>query len=128
VGQIYRYCCCVTTVYVCLVFLPQHNNTGNDPSHTQRWNSLEMARGTFGPDDCIADVAEVKFDRPVPIRENVKYAVRLRNHGGRTSNGDGGLTSVKGPDGTTFAFSTCSLSFNGTTQTRGQIPQILYYR
>nr|CAD7599383.1 unnamed protein product [Timema genevievae] len=103
------------------------NNTGNDPSHTQRWNSLEIARGTFGPDDCVADVAEVKFERPVAIREGVKYAVRLRNHGGRTSNGDGGLGSVKGPDGVTFAFSTCSLSFNGTTQTRGQIPQILYY-
>ncbi|PNF26946.1 hypothetical protein B7P43_G12700 [Cryptotermes secundus] len=110
-----------------LELLDDQNNTGNDPSHTQRWNSLEMARGTFGADDCVADVAEVKFDRPVPIKENVKYAVRLRNHGGRTSNGDGGLSSVKGPDGATFSFSTCSLSFNGTTQTRGQIPQILYY-
>ncbi|CAB0004105.1 unnamed protein product, partial [Nesidiocoris tenuis] len=59
--------------------------------------------------------------------ENVKYAIRLRNHGGRTSNGDGGLSSVKGPDGVVFNFSTCSLSFNGTTQTRGQIPYILYY-
>nr|CAD7200761.1 unnamed protein product [Timema douglasi] len=111
-----------------LELLDDQNNTGNDPSHTQRWNSLEIARGTFGPDDCVADVAEVKFERPVAIREGVKYAVRLRNHGGRTSNGDGGLGSVKGPDGVTFAFSTCSLSFNGTTQTRGQIPQILYYR
>ncbi|GLH12984.1 Probable E3 ubiquitin-protein ligase HERC2 [Gryllus bimaculatus] len=100
---------------------------GADPSHAQRWNSLELARGTFGPDDCVADVAEIRFERPVPIREGAKYAVRLRNHGGRTSNGDGGLSSVKGPDGATFTFSTCSLSFNGTTQTRGQIPQILYY-
>lgn len=106
----------------------QQNSSGNDPSHTQRWNSLEVARGTFGPDDCVADVAEIKFDKPVPIKENVKYAVRLRNHGGRTSNGDGGLNSIKGPDGTTFTFSTCSLSFNGTTQNRGQIPQILYFR
>lgn len=62
------------------------------------------------------------------FQENVKYAIRLRNHGGRTSNGDGGLSSVKGPDGAVFTFSTCSLSFNGTTQTRGQIPYLLYYR
>ncbi|XP_073976386.1 MYC binding protein highwire isoform X3 [Rhodnius prolixus] len=103
-------------------------NTGYDPTHTQRWNSLQVTRGSFGPDDCLADdIAEIKFDFPVFIKENVKYAIRLRNHGGRTSNGDGGLSTVKGPDGVVFTFSTCSLSFNGTTQTRGQIPYILYY-
>lgn len=91
------------------------------------------------------------------IKENVKYAIRLRNRGGRTSNGDGGLSVIKGADGTTFTFTACSLSFNGmfnlytftfeksivqyyaicsvltcyviagTTQTRGQLPHILYY-
>jgi len=49
----------------------------------------------------------------VLIKENVKYAIRLRNRGGRTSNGDGGLSVVKGADGTTFTFTACSLSFNG---------------
>lgn len=106
----------------------QQNNPSNDPSHNQRWSSVELARGTFAQEDCTTDVAEIKFERPVAIRENAKYAVRLRNHGGRTSNGDGGLALVKGPDGTTFTYATCSLSFNGTTQTRGQIPQLLYYR
>lgn len=62
------------------------------------------------------------------LKENVKYAVRLRNYGSRTANGDGGMTTVQCPDGVTFTFSTCSLSSNGTNQTRGQIPQILYYR
>lgn len=38
------------------------------------------------------------------------------------------MTTVQCPDGVTFTFSTCSLSSNGTNQTRGQIPQILYYR
>ena len=74
------------------------------------------------------DIAELKFDRAVPIKPHVKYALRLRNHGGRTSNGDGGVSSVKGPDGTTFSFTSCSLSFNGTNPTRGQLPQILYFR
>lgn len=54
--------------------------------------------------------------------------MRLRNHGGRTNNGDGGLSTVKGSDNTTFTFSACSLSFNGTTLTRGQLPVVLYYR
>lgn len=62
------------------------------------------------------------------FKENVKYAVRLRNYGSRTANGDGGITTVQCSDGVTFTFSTCSLSSNGTNQTRGQIPQVLYYR
>ncbi|XP_024084698.1 E3 ubiquitin-protein ligase MYCBP2 isoform X3 [Cimex lectularius] len=104
------------------------SNTSYDHTHTQRWNSLQVTRGSFGPEDCLNDdIAEIKFDFPVFVKENVKYAIRLRNHGGRTSNGDGGLSTVKGPDGVVFTFSTCSLSFNGTTQTRGQIPTILYY-
>ncbi|KAJ8933506.1 hypothetical protein NQ318_002559, partial [Aromia moschata] len=94
---------------------------------THRWNSLEIARGSFGPEDFAPDIIEIKFDRAIPVKENVKYAIRLRNHGGRTNNGDGGLSSVKGTDNTTFTFSTCSLSFNGTTLTRGQIPVLLYY-
>ena len=52
------------------------------------------------------------------VKENVKYAVRLRNYGSRTANGDGGMTTVQCPDGVTFTFSTCSLSSNGTNQTR----------
>ena len=58
-------------------------------------------------------MVELKFDKPIPIKEKIKYAIRLRNRGGRTSNGDGGLRIVKGPDGTSFTFSACSLSFNG---------------
>ena len=64
---------------------------------------------------------------PVSIRPHAKYGLRLRNHGGRTSNGDGGTSTVKGPDGTTFTFTSCSLSFNGTNPTRGQVPQVLYF-
>ena len=33
------------------------------------------------------------------MKENVKYAVRLRNYGSRTANGDGGMTTVQCPDG-----------------------------
>ncbi|XP_077518796.1 MYC binding protein highwire isoform X2 [Amblyomma americanum] len=98
-----------------------------DLPHTQRWKTVDVARGTFGPEDCYSDVAEVKFDQPIAIKENTTYAIRLRNHGARTNNGDGGMSQVRGPDGTMFTFTDCSLSFNGTNHTRGQIPQILYY-
>ena len=64
----------------------------------------------------------------VCLQEGVKYALRLRNRGPRTLNGDGGLSKVKCPDGATFTFSACSLSSNGTNHTRGQLPQLMYYR
>ncbi|GAB6023050.1 hypothetical protein CHUAL_007142 [Chamberlinius hualienensis] len=92
-----------------------------DSAH--RWNSLEIVKGTYGPDDLVGDVVELKFEHP----ENTKYAIRFRNHGGRTNNGDAGICSIKGPDGTNFTFSPSCLSFNGTSFGRGQIPQILYY-
>lgn len=55
------------------------------------------------------------------------YVIRLRIFGGKTKNGDGGVECVKGSDDTLFFFSTSSLSFNGTTVTRGQISYIMYY-
>ena len=99
----------------------------DDHAHNQRWNTLHITRGSYSPEEVPPDIVEIKFDKAVMIKENLKYAVRLRNHGNRTQNGDGGLNSVKGSDNTTFTFSTCSLSFNGTTLTRGQIPVVLYY-
>ncbi|XP_074650729.1 E3 ubiquitin-protein ligase MYCBP2-like [Tubulanus polymorphus] len=104
-----------------------HSEGTHDPSHTQRWNSIELAKGSYGSDDCTNNISELKFERPIPIKEGVKYAIRLRNHGPRTFNGDGGQSKVKCQDGTTFLFSACSLSSNGTNHTRGQIPHILYY-
>ena len=98
-----------------------------DNSQNQRWVSLELCHGTYSSDDCANDIAVIKFDKPVTILPLSKYALRLRNHGARTNNGDGGQPHIKGSDGTTFTFLSCSLSFNGTNCTRGQIPQILYY-
>ncbi|KAK6172343.1 hypothetical protein SNE40_016020 [Patella caerulea] len=100
---------------------------GAELSHTQRWNTVETVRGSYTPEDCVNDIAEIRFDRPVPIKEGVKYAVKLKNRGSRTLNGDGGKTKVKCSDGTTFTFTACSLSSNGSNHMRGQIPQILYY-
>lgn len=76
----------------------------------------------------IGFVTKTVADASILLQEGVKYAVRLRNYGSRTANGDGGMTTVQCSDGVSFTFSTCSLSSNGTNQTRGQIPQILYYR
>ncbi|XP_072332276.1 E3 ubiquitin-protein ligase MYCBP2 isoform X3 [Scyliorhinus torazame] len=109
------------------VLVDDSEHTG-DSAHSHRWTSLELVKGTYSTDDSSNDTAEIRLDKAVPLKENVKYAVRLRNYGSRTANGDGGITTIQCPDGVTFTFSTCSLSSNGTNQTRGQIPQVLYYR
>ncbi|XP_037299798.1 E3 ubiquitin-protein ligase highwire-like isoform X4 [Manduca sexta] len=101
--------------------------TVDEPNPAHCWVSIEVAHGTFSSADCTHDVAQLKFDRPLPLKEDLRYAIRFCNHGSRTSNGDCGLPSVKGPDGTTFRFASCSLSFNGTTLARGQIPCLIYY-
>ncbi|KAI1288150.1 E3 ubiquitin-protein ligase MYCBP2 [Halotydeus destructor] len=93
----------------------------------QQWMTVASAKGTYSLDDKSPEVAEIKFEKPFLIRENTKYAIRLKNHGSRTNNGDSGLPRIRGPDGTTFTFFDCSLSFNGTNHTRGQIPQLMYY-
>jgi E3 ubiquitin-protein ligase MYCBP2 len=108
-----------------LELLQDQSNREKDSN--QRWISMEMCHGTYTGDECANDMFMIKFDKPVAINAHTKYALRLRNHGGGTCNGDGGQAEVRGPDGTTFTFTSCSLSFNGTNPTRGQIPQILYY-
>ncbi|XP_048488841.1 E3 ubiquitin-protein ligase MYCBP2 [Plutella xylostella] len=91
------------------------------------WVSVEVTHGSFNTADSQRDELQIKFDRPVPLKEELRYAIRFCNHGGRTVNGDCGLPSVKGPDGTTFRFASCSLSFNGTSLARGQIPALIYF-
>ncbi|XP_062580615.1 E3 ubiquitin-protein ligase MYCBP2-like [Saccostrea cucullata] len=111
-----------------LEFLDDQGDGLSNPSPSQRWNVIESVKGVYGHEDCVNDIAEIKFDRPIAIKEGVKYTVRLKNHGSmRTLNGDGGVTKVRCPDGTNFTFQACSLSSNGTNHMRGQIPQILYY-
>ncbi|GFT99092.1 hypothetical protein NPIL_245402 [Nephila pilipes] len=51
-----------------LELLDDQSGSVDYPAHTQRWKTLAIVRGTFGPEDCYGDVAEIKFERPVPIK------------------------------------------------------------
>lgn len=92
-----------------------------------KWETLESVSGSYDQDIVHNEMAEVKFDRPVLIKENTRYAIRLCSQGARTCSGDGGSSTVRGSCGTTFSFFPCDLSFNGTTTARGQIPCLIYY-
>jgi len=41
---------------------------GASSSPSGRWHTLEMVKAFYGPEDCVNDIAEIKFDRPVPIK------------------------------------------------------------
>lgn len=92
-----------------------------------KWETLESISGTYDQDVVANQMAEIKFDRPIHIKENARYAIRLCCQGARTCCGDNGVGSVRGPCGATFSFYPCDLSFNGTTPARGQLPCLLYY-
>ncbi|XP_054731353.1 E3 ubiquitin-protein ligase highwire isoform X3 [Anastrepha obliqua] len=98
-----------------------------DLQSQHKWETLESVSGSYDQDVVHNDMAEIKFERPVHIKENTRYALRLCSQGARTCSGDAGVPSIRGPCGTTFQFYSCDLSFNGTTPQRGQIPCILYY-
>ncbi|XP_068159965.1 LOW QUALITY PROTEIN: E3 ubiquitin-protein ligase highwire [Drosophila tropicalis] len=103
-----------------------YDNTADlQPQH--KWETLESVSGSYDQEAVHNDLAEIKFDHPVHIKEHARYALRLCSQGARTCSGDAGLTSVRGPCGATFHFYACDLSFNGTTPARGQLPCILYY-
>ncbi|VVC90679.1 unnamed protein product, partial [Leptidea sinapis] len=71
--------------------------------------------------------ANINFTLELVRDDDTKYALRLSTKGGLTVFGDNGLASVKGPDGTTFHFSSNTISCNGTNVSRGQLPCIIYY-
>ncbi|XP_030378381.1 E3 ubiquitin-protein ligase highwire [Scaptodrosophila lebanonensis] len=103
-----------------------YDNTADlQPQH--KWETLESVSGSYDQDVVHNDLTELKFEHPVHIKENARYALRLCSQGARTCSGDAGLPSVRGPCGATFHFYACDLSFNGTTPARGQLPCILYY-
>jgi len=37
-------------------------------SPSGRWHTLETVKVFYGPDDCVNGIAEIRFDRPVPIK------------------------------------------------------------
>ena len=93
------------------------------------WKTIASVKGSYGLSDSKAGemTAEIHFEKPIPIKPNVKYTLRLGNLGNKTYNGDAGVTTIQGPDGTVFTFSDSVHSCNGTNHLRGQLPSILYY-
>jgi hypothetical protein len=83
-----------------------------------------ISKGVFTLNDCVENIAQLKFERAIPIKANVKYGLKWTTRSTIVFYGESGKPSVLGSDGTTFNFSNYP---NGhTTGTWGQIPQMLY--
>lgn len=104
-----------------------HDTLDSKSQMQHKWETVEKSYGSFDQENVHRNMVQLKFDRPVPLRDNVCYAIRYCSQGARTCSGDAGYPSVRGPCGTIFRFYPCDLSFNGTTPLRGQIPCFLYY-
>jgi RCR-type E3 ubiquitin transferase len=104
-----------------------HDTLDSKSQMQHKWETVETSYGTFDQDNVHRNMVQLKFERPIPLRDNVCYAIRFCSQGARTCSGDAGYPSVRGPCGTVFRFYPCDLSFNGTTIGRGQIPCLLYY-
>lgn len=104
-----------------------HDTLDSKSQMQHKWETVETSYGTFDQENVHRNMVQLKFERPIPLRDNVCYAIRFCSQGARTCSGDAGYPSVRGPCGTVFRFYPCDLSFNGTTISRGQIPCLLYY-
>ena len=51
------------------VWCVQMERGSSEPSpNGGRWNTLEMVKAFYGAEDCVSDIAQIKFDRPVPVK------------------------------------------------------------
>nr|XP_027195486.1 E3 ubiquitin-protein ligase MYCBP2-like [Dermatophagoides pteronyssinus] len=98
-----------------------------------KWKKITTISGIYYQDDNHCnnrlnnDLCDIRFDRPISIQPNIKYAIVFKNYSQYSYSGDMGQAQVHCDDDIIFTFMDCSLSKNGTNLNRGQIPQILYY-
>uniref|UniRef100_A0A915PSJ6 RCR-type E3 ubiquitin transferase n=1 Tax=Setaria digitata TaxID=48799 RepID=A0A915PSJ6_9BILA len=110
------------------VYCAHHDQEqGGDAAHEQ-WNVLEKVVGTltnkFEP--CQREIALLRLTKAIKLQPSCIYAIRLQINGGKTFCGEGGTGTVRLCNGSRMHFESCSLSLNGTSLSRGQIPFVLY--
>ncbi|KAI6207356.1 RCR-type E3 ubiquitin transferase [Aphelenchoides besseyi] len=107
-----------------------------DNSHGESWSLLSKTTGATG--DIFNQTTNVEADHwtvplrlstPIALQPNVVYAIRVQSDAGKTRYGESGVATVRlnGTKNGRLTFLPCtSLSRNGTTVSRGQLPFLLY--
>ncbi|MCP9259802.1 E3 ubiquitin-protein ligase rpm-1 [Dirofilaria immitis] len=98
-----------------------------DAAHEQ-WNVLEKVVGTLANkfEPCQREISLLRLTKAIKLQPACTYAIRLQINGGKTFCGEGGIGTVRLCNGSRMYFESCSLSLNGTSLSRGQIPFVLY--
>ncbi|VDO25358.1 unnamed protein product, partial [Onchocerca flexuosa] len=108
--------------FICEILL-----NGGDAAH-EKWNVLEKVVGTltnkFEP--CQREIALLRLTKAIKLQPGCSYAIKLQINGGKTFCGESGTGTVRLCNGSRMYFESCSLSVNGTSLSRGQIPFVLY--
>ena len=98
-----------------------------DFSDARNPRSLQKLNCTFDRNVCVDGIVQLKFDKGIQVKPNVKYALTCYNSVNLTAYGQNGRHTILGPDGTKFQFSDHPTHSSGRTSIEmGQIPQILY--
>uniref|UniRef100_A0A8R1DYZ2 RCR-type E3 ubiquitin transferase n=1 Tax=Caenorhabditis japonica TaxID=281687 RepID=A0A8R1DYZ2_CAEJA len=95
------------------------------PDSSEKWTCLLRVTAEMATEE--KEVGIVKFPDSVLLSPGVTYAIKvnmLKNS--KTFCGEGGVTQVRLLNGARLFFSGCSMSQNGTTVQRGQLPFLLY--
>uniref|UniRef100_A0A915DEE6 PHR domain-containing protein n=1 Tax=Ditylenchus dipsaci TaxID=166011 RepID=A0A915DEE6_9BILA len=110
----------------------------NGDSLNERWILAEKASGSVSDRmevlehqqtsnaECSPQIVMIRFSNAKNLRSDSSYAVRLLLNGSKTFYGEDGICSLRLQNNVQLNFMPCSLSENGTTILRGQIPCLLY--
>ncbi|CAB3398193.1 unnamed protein product [Caenorhabditis bovis] len=95
------------------------------PDSSEKWTCLLRVTADMSSED--KETGIIKFTEYVLLSPGITYAIKLcMTKNGKTYCGESGTAQIRLVNGTRLFFSGCSLSHNGTTVQRGQIPFILY--
>ncbi|ULT86357.1 hypothetical protein L3Y34_006204 [Caenorhabditis briggsae] len=115
------------------IYLPletdRRNFTGEimmlSPDASEKWTCLLRVTAEMAADE--KEVGIVRFPEYVLLSPGVTYAVKVSMmKNAKTFCGEGGVTQVQLLNGARLFFSGCSMSQNGTTVQRGQLPFLMY--
>lgn len=51
-----------------VLFYQAQTEHPGDSTHSHRWTSLELVKGTYSTDDSPSDIAEIRLDKAVPLK------------------------------------------------------------
>lgn len=95
------------------------------PDSSEKWTCLLRVTAEMSSEE--KEVGIVRFPEYVLLSPGVTYAVKVNMmKNTKTFCGEGGVTQVHLLNGARLFFSGCSMSQNGTTVQRGQLPYLIY--